>query len=175
MTTMLTEKPATATQRWTIDHGASTVDFAVKTFWGLLTVRGWFDRYDGYYQVGPDGTEIELTIEADSLDTDNPMRDTHLRAEDFFHVVLHPQVRFRSTRVSELGDGLLRIDGTLAVTGTTVPVQLDATLERIGDDLQIEGTTEVDQRQFVMSDEQLGMIRRPATLHVKALLRREGR
>ena len=89
--------------------GASTatkqsVEFTVKTFWGLMTVRGSFDRFDGSYEVGPDGTTIELTIDADSLDTGNATRDKHLRSTDFFDVDEHPQVRFRSTRVDEADD-----------------------------------------------------------------------
>ena len=58
----------------------TSVDFAVKTFWGLTTVHGRFDRFDGAYEVGPDGTKIELTIDVDSLDTGNAMRDKHLRS-----------------------------------------------------------------------------------------------
>ena len=73
----------------------------MKTFWGLLTVRGHFDRFSGSYEVGPDGATIELTIDADSLDTGNANRDKHLRSTDFFRVAEHPQVRFTSTRVRE--------------------------------------------------------------------------
>jgi polyisoprenoid-binding protein YceI len=175
MTTMLTEQTTAATQRWSVDRAASSVDFAVKTFWGLLTVRGRFDRFDGYYEAGPDGNEIELTIEADSLDTSHVLRDTHLRSEDFFNIVLHPHVRFRSTRVEDAGDGLLRVTGTLEAAGITVPVELDATVQEADGDLEIEATTTVDQRQFGMSSGHLGMIRPPATLHVKARLRGEGR
>jgi polyisoprenoid-binding protein YceI len=62
-------------------------------------VHGRFDRFDGSYEVGPSGTTIELTIDADSLDTGHATRDKHLRSTDFFHIVEHPQVRFTSTRV----------------------------------------------------------------------------
>jgi hypothetical protein len=66
---------------------------------GLASVRGHFDRFDGGYEIGPDGTTIELTIDADSLGTGNSMRDKHLRSADFFGVAEHPDVRFTSTRV----------------------------------------------------------------------------
>ena len=70
MTTIMSEKRATAPTRWTVDHDETSVDFAVKTFWGLSTVRGRFDHFRGSYEVGPDGMKIELTIDADSLDND---------------------------------------------------------------------------------------------------------
>ena len=51
------EQTATRTKRWSLDDDGSSVDFAVKTFWGLVTVRGRFGRFDGSYEVGPDGTK----------------------------------------------------------------------------------------------------------------------
>ena len=86
MTTTLTEQRTAAPTRWSVDGAGSFVEFAVKTFWGLASVRGHFDRFDGWYETGPDGATIELTIDADSLDTGNSMRDKHLRSADFFGV-----------------------------------------------------------------------------------------
>jgi hypothetical protein len=39
-----------------------------------------------------------------------------------------------------------------------------------GDDLEIEATTTVDQRELGMTFSPLGMIRTPSTLHVRARL-----
>jgi hypothetical protein len=60
---------------WIVDADQSSIDFAVKTCWGLATVQGDFERFDGSYEIGPDGPKIKLTIEADSLDTGNGKRD----------------------------------------------------------------------------------------------------
>jgi polyisoprenoid-binding protein YceI len=170
MTITESEQRTAASTRWTVDREKTSVDFAVKTFWGLMTVRGRFDRFDGWYEVGPDGKTIELTIDADSLDTGNRTRDKHLRATDFFHVAEHPQVRFTSTRVRYAGDGMLHVEGDLEAAGKVVPLAFDATVQQVGRGLEIEATTTVDQRQLGMSSGQLGMIRPPATLHVKAHL-----
>ena len=170
MSTTKSEQRADARTRWTVDPAGTTVDFAVKTFWGLATVRGRFDRFDGAYEVGRDGTRIALTIDANSVDTGNRRRDEHLRASDFFAVAEHPQVRFTATRVHHAGDGRLRVEGVLRAAGTAVPLELDATVQQVPGALQIEATTTVDHRQFGMSSGLLGMIRRPTTVHVKALL-----
>ena len=171
MSSTATQLRAAAPMRWIIDPENTTVEFAVKTLWGLTTVRGRFDRFDGSYEVGDDGTTIELTIDADSLDTGNPKRDEHLRATDFFAVAQHPQVRFASTRVRDSGDGTRRVEGDLQAAGKAVALELDATVAHLEDGrLEIEATTTVDQRRLGMSSGLLGMIRRPATLHVKALL-----
>jgi polyisoprenoid-binding protein YceI len=165
---------AAAPTRWYADTDQTSVDFAVKTFWGLLTVRGHFDRFSGWYEVGPDGARIELTIDASSLDTANAKRDEHLRSADFFAIDEHPQVRFTSTGVRESGDGTLHVSGDLHAAGKVVALELDATVAQLDDGrLEIEATTTVDQRSLGMSTGLLGMIRRPATVHVKALLRDE--
>ncbi|HZC30542.1 MAG TPA: YceI family protein, partial [Gaiellaceae bacterium] len=113
MTIAATEQRTTAPTRWTIDPDKSSVEFAVKTFWGVSTVRGRFDRFDGAYEIEPDGATIELTIDADSLDTGNRTRDKHLRSTDFFHLDEHPQVRFVSTRVHDVPGGILHVVGEL--------------------------------------------------------------
>jgi polyisoprenoid-binding protein YceI len=170
MTIMESEERAVAPASWSIDRDETSIDFAVKTFWGLATVRGRFDRFGGSYEVGPNSATIALTIDADSLDTGNSTRDKHLRSADFFGVAEHPQVRFTSTHVRDAGDGTLQVEGGLEAAGKVVPLEFDARVQQVDHGLQVEATTTVDPRQLGMSSGQLGMIRPPATLHVKAHL-----
>ncbi len=176
MTTTAIERTTVAPTRWSIDRDGSSVGFTVKSMWGLIPVRGRFDRFAGSYEAGPNGTTIELTIDADSIDTGNARRDEHLRSFDFFDIEDHAQVRFRSTRVYSFGDRMLHVVGNLEVAGIVEPLEFAATVDPVGDDaLAIETTTTVDPRRFGMSSGLLGMIRPPATLHVKALLKRPAR
>jgi polyisoprenoid-binding protein YceI len=172
MSTSATEQRPAAPKRWTLDPENTSVDFTVKTFWGLTTVRGRFDRFEGFYESGPDGTTIELTIDADSLDTANKKRDKHLRSNDFFDVAEHPLVRFTSTRVDEVGGGSLHVDGHLEAAGNVAELEFPATVRQVGDGQEVEATMALDQSQFGMSSGQFGMIRQPATLHVQARLSR---
>jgi polyisoprenoid-binding protein YceI len=161
-----------ATTRWTVDPDHSSVEFAVKTFWGLATVHGRFDTFDGSYTTEPDGATVELTIDADSLDTGNKTRDKHLSSPDFFHVAEHPQLRFTSTRVHDVADGILHVVGHLEAAGTSVLLEFPASVRPAAGGLEIEATTTVDQRELAMSSGTFGMIRRPVTLHVTARLNR---
>ncbi len=161
------------TTHWSVDPDKTTVEFAVKTFWGLSTVHGSFHGFDGAYEIRPGGTTIELTIDADSLDTGNRTRDKHLRSDEFFQVAEHPHVRFTSSRVHEVGPGLLHLVGTLEAAGKTLSLEFPATVHGAGDAVQMEATTTVDQQEFGMSSGPLGMILRPVTLHVSARLARQ--
>ena len=170
MSTTATEQRAAALTRWTVDQENTSVEFTVKTFWGLMSVRGRFDRFDGSYESGPDGTTIELTIDASSVDTANTTRDKHLRSTNFFNVAEHPHVRFASTHLHDVSGGILHVVGRLEAAGNVVSLEFPATIRAIGDDFEVEATVTVDQSQLGMSGGKLGMIRRPATLHVKARL-----
>ena len=172
--TATAQRTATRT-RWSVDPHESSVEFAVKSFWGLTTVHGRFEKFAGAYEVGPDGRDIQLTIDVESLDTGNRTRDRHLRTESFFDLAAHPHVRFTSTRVHDVGDGILHVVGRFEAAGTSVLLEFPAFVRPVGDRLEIEATTTVDQRELGMSDGTLGMIRRPVTLHVTAGLRRLSR
>lgn len=169
-TSIETKTTAVAPKRWQLDASDTTVEFSARTFWGLSTVHGRFDRFDGSYEIGPHGTKVELTVDADSLDTGNATRDKHLRSDDFFHVTQHPQVRFVSTRVREEGDGTLHVEGRLTAAGRVVPVELDAAVLQTADGVVIDGATAIDHRLFGMSGGLFGMIRPPVTLRVRAHL-----
>src|SRR3954453_7846168 len=82
---------------WRLDPARSSVEFHVRHFYGLMTVKGEFADYDGTLELGATPA-VELTIHAASLDTKRAKRDEHLRSDDFFDVEHHPQVRFVSER-----------------------------------------------------------------------------
>ena len=71
--------------------------------------------------------------------------------------------------VNEL-DGSIAVNGDLEAARREIPVALEATVREEGDELEIEATTAVDQRDLEMTSGPLGMIRTPATLHVRARL-----
>ena len=167
MSSILTQTQTTV-EWWTADPARTKVEFEVEHFWGLHTVRGRFRRFDGVYVVGTAGPEIELTIDAASIDTGIPARDRHLRSVDFLNVDEHPQVRFTSTQVTGIGNGQVQVSGELDVAGTSVPLAFDASVRMIGAELELEATTTVDQRSFGMRQGPLRNIRPPTKLHVKA-------
>jgi polyisoprenoid-binding protein YceI len=156
--------------RWRIDPARSSVEFRAPTFWGLVTVKGRFERYDGTLDLRREPA-IELTIEADSLDTGNKMRDKHLRGVDFFDAEHHPTVRFASD-AAELEGERLMVRGQLHAHGYSTPIELEARVRRVGDELEVDTTTEVDQHELGMTHSPLGMIRTPSQLIVHGRLLR---
>jgi polyisoprenoid-binding protein YceI len=163
---------AAVTKRWRLDPAGSSAEFRVPHFWGLLTVKGRFDRLDGRLDADHDGPQrIELTIEAASVSTRNRRRDRHLRSADFFDVDRHPELGFRSTAIETAGDGSVRVRGELTAAGHRLALELEPTVERTDDRLQIDARTTIDQRRLGITWSPLGMTRAPVTVHVHAVLR----
>lgn len=89
-------------------------------------VRGSFANVTGTIVIAEDPLQSSVTasIPADTINTNSPDRDTHLRSADFLDVENHPTLDFRSTSVvSHRGtDFVLR--GDLTIRGVTREVDL---------------------------------------------------
>jgi len=155
---------------WRIDPARSSVRFNTKV-WGIATVKGHFSRYHGMLDLSAEPA-VELTIEADSLDTKNAKRDEHLRSQDFFAAEEHPYVRFVSESAALEGDRL-KVRGVLHARGAEMPLAIDATVRRVGDELEVEAVTAADHHRLGMTWNRLAMIRTPSELIVKGRLVRD--
>jgi polyisoprenoid-binding protein YceI len=173
MTTLTTISPPRAARRidqtqWRIDPRRSHVGFRTRSVWGLVTVEGEFGSYEGTLDLERQPA-IELTIDAGSLDTKNKLRDHHLRSSDFFDVARYPEVRFVSERAALAGERLA-LRGRLQAGGGSLPLELDATLRQVGDELKLDATVQADHEQLGLSSGLLGMIRTPSELIVRGRL-----
>jgi polyisoprenoid-binding protein YceI len=158
--------------RWRIDPARSSIEFHVRNLYGLQTVKGRFQRYSGMLYLSRDPA-IELTIEAASLDTGNGQRDKHLRSADFFDVEHHPQVRFVSDDAALDGERM-KVRGRLYAAGKSITLDIDATLRRVEDEVEIDAATLADHRQLGMTWSPLGSLRSPSELIVHARLVHDG-
>ena len=147
------------TTSWQLDPAHTTVEFAVKHMM-FTTVRGRFKTFTGSVHIderNPDQSRVEVSIDAASIDTGVPDRDTHLKSADFLDVEHHPRIVFRSTRVDGAhkneGDRF-KIAGELEIHGTRMPVTLEATFEGLGMDpwgkqrAGFAARTEIDRRDW---------------------------
>ena len=118
------------TGTWTVDPAHSKVGFAVKHM-GIATVRGEFTSFEGTLEIGEDLSTARVygTVKAESVDTNEPQRDDHLRSPDFFDVAQFPELRFESTSIEALDDEEFRITGKLTIHGVTNEIVLHADVE----------------------------------------------
>ncbi len=165
------DSPEIQHTRWRIDPKRSSVEFHVRNLYGLQTVKGRFERYEGTLDLAAQSS-IELTIQADSLNTNNARRDEHLRSADFFDTANYPQIRFVSQLVTLDGERL-GVQGELHAAGKSIPVELEGVMRPDGDELEVDARTFADHRRLGMTWNRLGMLRTPSKLIVRARLVRD--
>jgi len=119
-----TQVPGYVAGTWTIDPVHTHIGFVIKHMM-VSKVRGRFGAFSGTIVTADDPLDSSVTtsIEVSSIDTDNDMRDDHIRSADFFDAEHHPTMTFTSTAVRH-EDGEFAIDGELTIRGTTKPVTL---------------------------------------------------
>jgi polyisoprenoid-binding protein YceI len=157
-----------ATGTWILDPARSSVEFRVRSIYGLVGVKGHFSRYRGRLDLAA-RPAIELTIEADSIDTGNRKRDEHLRSGDFFDVADHPWIGFEADAAA-LDGRTLHAPGVLRAAGGQTGLDVTATVRAVDGEYQLEAKASVDQRELGMTWSPLGMVRAPATLLVRGRL-----
>jgi polyisoprenoid-binding protein YceI len=155
---------------WQLDAQGSSVALSHKTLWGLATVRGTFSELSGSAEILADGSARgRLAIEATSIDTKNAKRDKHLRSADFFGAETHPQIVAELNHVTRKDGESTAVDGTLAVAGTTRPLNFAAKITEATDQaITLRADAEINRADFGSSWNQLGMIKGNAQVHVVA-------
>lgn len=142
---------------WVIDPVHTHVGFVIKHMM-VSKVRGRFTRFSGTIVTGKDPLDSTVTVSVDvaSIDTDNDMRDDHIRSADFFDAEHHPEMTFASTGV-RLQDGDFFLDGSLTIRGTTRAVTLAIDELAFGPDPRggtkagFSATTEINRTDFGVS------------------------
>jgi polyisoprenoid-binding protein YceI len=153
---MSTVATSTLTGSYTIDPTHSRIGFVARH--AMVTkVRGSFNEFvgRGYFDAeNPAASTVELTIQANSIDTRNPDRDGHLRSNDFFDMETYPEIRFVSTAVERVDDTTYRVTGDLTIKDVTKSVAVDfeytgAATDPFGNQrVGFEGSTTVNRKDW---------------------------
>lgn len=145
-----------AASQWQVDGVHSSVRFSV-THLVISEVEGSFKVYSGSIQNANtdfSDAKIEFAVDVASIDTDNEMRDSHLKSEDFFNAEAHPQMTFKSTSFKALGNNKYTLEGDLTIRGVTRRVSFDTTYGGKAKDgygntkVGFKATTAIDRTEF---------------------------
>ena len=124
--TLAVPSPA-ATTTWQIDPAHTAAGFSVKHMM-IATVRGQFKGVTG--TVNWDDQDIsnsivDVTIDANTVDTGEPKRDADLKSANFFDAAQYPTITFKSTKIERISAAKMKVAGNLTIHGVTKAVVLD--------------------------------------------------
>lgn len=119
------EPPASDAKVYRITENTAIMFEGSKT---IGTHTGGFTEFDGKITLkGDDPTQakIDITIDMESMFSDDRLLTTVLRGEDFFNIEQHPTARFVSSKIEPKESGLA-ITGNLELKGVTKSVTFTA-------------------------------------------------
>ena len=124
--------PAAAAD-YVIDPSHTYASFEIDHM-GFSTQRGLFRQTSGQVSFDPEARagEIEIRIDAASLDTGFGLRDDVLRGADWFNVASFPDIIFRSQRFVFDEERPIAVEGKLVMLGEIRPLRLEITRFKCG-------------------------------------------
>ncbi len=162
------------TGHWTLDPGRSSATLRSKSMWGLVPVKGTFRTIEGAGTISAAGDVTgSIALGAESLETKNSKRDTHLRSADFFHSEKFPQITFSVEKVVPADEGVT-VSGSLTVRDRSRQISFPATVEAAGDgDLALDAAVAVDRSEFGLTWNQMGMASMKNTIAIHAVFTKD--
>jgi len=147
---MLTLSGLGYSQQYTpVDEGSS-VQFKIKNLG--FNSGGSFSGLKGIIFFDPEDlskSKFEVTLDASSVNTDNNMRDNHLREESYFDVKNYPLIRFVSTKVTLSNrKGVYFIFGKLSIKNKTAEISFPFTATLSTSGCLFEGEFNINRRDF---------------------------
>jgi polyisoprenoid-binding protein YceI len=118
---------AAAQGTYSIDTTHSFVGFNVRHL--VSKTSGEFTEFSGTIVAdfeNLDGSSVEFTIDAASIDTRDEERDGHLRSPDFLDVEKYPEITFTSSKITMVNDTTFAVAGTLTMRGVAQQITLMA-------------------------------------------------
>ena len=104
---------------------------------GYSWLLGEFNDFDGRFyfdEEEPSNSNVTMTIDMSSVDSNHAERDKHLRSGDFFNVDEYPQASFESTSFSENANGTYTLTGDFTMKGITDEVTFNVVKVGEGED-----------------------------------------
>ncbi len=145
---------------WRLDPRRSTVAFACRSAWGLVTVGGTFSKVQGSARITGDGRAFgSISIDVASMDTGIARRDRHLISPAYFHVLNFPTITAEVRDAVSTGPDTIDLHIDVTVKGAATEVDAPAGLEFLPDGaIRVTTGATLDRHAVGVDGNLLGMI-----------------
>lgn len=143
-------------EKYQLDSAHFKVGFEVPHLM-ISTVEGRFNKFDGTFNYDAkknEVTAVNVTVQTDSIDTNQPKRDDHLRSPDFFNSAKYPEMTFTAKNFAIKPGETKTVKGKLKILKTTKDVDLKVSFKGIIKDPMntqkavFDAETEVNRKDF---------------------------
>jgi hypothetical protein len=124
------------------------------------SVNGNFRGFSGILKFDPNdlsNASLVGSVDASTIDTDNRLRNKHLKEkEDFFNVEKYPKLKMRTTKIEKDGGNYVGYFD-LTIKETTKNVKIPFIFKQEGDKATFQGSTVINRRDWAVGGGTFGM------------------
>ena len=129
---------------------ASSLKFTIKNLG--FDVNGSFTGFEGAINFDPQSlpaSTFDVSINAATINTDNNLRDEHLKGNSFFDVKNYPLIHLVATRVLPTNKtGIFMLNGQLTIKGKTQQIAFPFTANATNDGYLFKGSFKMKRKDF---------------------------
>ena len=133
----------------TIDANKSFIKFKVRNM-GVRDVIGTITNMHGivkFDSAQPDSTIFDVTVNVNTINTNDKKRDAHLKNEDFFETNKWTTIRFKSVNIKKQG-AFYGVMGYLTIKDITKQVFVPFKIEETDDTIKFTGGNMVNRLDY---------------------------
>lgn len=114
-------------------------------------VHGSFTGFKGAINFDPQHPEkdnFDITVDAATVNTDNSLRDEHLKNDGYFDVTNHSTMHFVSSKITSGGGGRFNIRGKLTIKNTSKEVSFPFTATPSNNGYLFKGSFKINRKDY---------------------------
>lgn len=131
-----------------VDQG-SVLKFTVSNLG--FNVNGMFSGFQGnisFDAQNPLAGSFDVTIDAGTVNTDNTLRDEHLKGEGYFEVKSYPRIHLVSAKINKGKNGAYVLLAHLTIKNKTKDVSFPFTAQPTDDGYVFKGSFKINRKDF---------------------------
>lgn len=128
----------------------STIQFTIKNMG--FPVNGTLSGIQGVIQLdqqNPSKSDFQVSLNSATINTRSKGRDNHIRKDDFLSVLTHPEIKFKSTKITgDPGNAQFQLQGILTIKGVSKPIAFPFQVKKEAAGLRFTGSFSINRLDF---------------------------
>lgn len=127
----------------------SSVTFQIKNM-GINTT-GTFSGLDAdivFDPANPGASHLNASVDATTVNSDNSMRDNHLKSEDYFEVAKYPKITLKSVSINHKSGSNYTGVFDVTIKDKTKQLEMPFTYTESGNSAEFKGTLKIVRTDF---------------------------
>lgn len=128
----------------------SSIQFTIKNMG--FPVSGTLSGIQGVIQLdlqNPSKSDFQVSLNSATINTRSKGRDNHIRKDDFLSVLTHPEIKFKSTKITgDPGNGQFQLQGILTIKGVSKPIAFPFQVKKEAAGFRFTGSFSINRLDF---------------------------